>query len=232
MKERLVYSLAASMLFAFVLTAATGCSNSQPASSSAPPPETAVATSTTLPSVEIKSYMGKRLDPVASEPENAINGIQYIKVATYRLKVDGDVSRPLSLTYSQVTNMPAYKQVTTLNCVEGWSVTYLWQGVRLGDLLERAGYDASATVVIFKCSDGYSTSLPLDYILKNNILLGYKINGVTMSAAAGFPFQVVAEDKYGYKWAKWITEIDVSGDTSFRGYWEQRGYGNTATVGS
>ena len=226
-----------SLLVAAVLlaaTATTGCSViTRLAPSSAtpiPPAASQLTTATNLGSVEINDYRGKKLDAVRSEPENSIKGPQHIDKATYRLKVAGLVKTPLSLTYDQVTAMPAYQKVTTLNCVEGWSVTYLWTGVKLRDIFERAGYDPSATVVIFKCYDGYTTSLPLDFLVNRDILLAYKMNGVTMPPERGFPFQVVAEDQIGYKWAKWVTEIDISRDTDFRGYWELRGYDNTATV--
>jgi DMSO/TMAO reductase YedYZ molybdopterin-dependent catalytic subunit len=46
----------------------------------------------------------------------------------------------------------------------------------------------------------------------------------------GFPFQVVAQSKFGYKWAKWIDRIELSSDTDFKGYWESRGYSNNADV--
>ncbi|MDO8987071.1 MAG: molybdopterin-dependent oxidoreductase, partial [Coriobacteriia bacterium] len=63
-------------------------------------------------------------------------------------------------------------------------------------------------------------------IRDNDLLLAYKMNGVELPPERGFPFQLVAQDKWGYKWAKWIEEIEVSDDTSFKGYWEQRGYSN------
>jgi DMSO/TMAO reductase YedYZ molybdopterin-dependent catalytic subunit len=183
-----------------------------------------------LGTVEVRSYKGKRLDAVSTEPENSIKGPQHVDTNTYRLAVTGLVGKPLSLTYAQVTAMPAYKKATTLNCVDGWSVTYLWQGVLIKDLLARAGYDATAKIVIFRCADGYSESLPLDFVVGRDILLAYGMNGVVMPPERGFPFQVVAEDKWGYKWAKWVTGIEVSDNTYFAGYWETRGADNTATV--
>ena len=183
-----------------------------------------------LPAVEVRSYQGNDLSSVNDFHENSIRGPQHVDIKTYRLKIGGLVDQPLSLSYSDVTSMPAYQKVTTLNCVEGWSVTYLWTGVKLKDLLERAGYDKSAKVIIFRCYDGYSTSLPASYIVNRNILLAYRMNNVQTPPERGFPFQVIAEDQLGYKWAKWVTEIEVSNDTSFRGYWEQRGYENTAPV--
>ncbi len=52
------------------------------------------------------------------------------------------------------------------------------------------------------------------------------MNGLTLPEARGFPFQVVAEDKWGYKWAKWVTSIELSDNPNFKGYWESRGYNN------
>ena len=106
----------------------------------------------------------------------------------------------------------------------------LWQGVPVNDLLKEAGVSPNATTLIFYASDGYSTALPLDYVVQNNLILAYKVNNVTLPAAAGFPLMLVAQNQYGYKWIKWVTEIDVSNDSSYLGYWESRGYPNFATL--
>jgi DMSO/TMAO reductase YedYZ molybdopterin-dependent catalytic subunit len=114
--------------------------------------------------------------------------------------------------------------------VEGWDITILWEGVLVKDLLQEAGYNSSSNVVIFYAQDGYSTSLPLSYIINDNILIAYKMNGVVLPPQRGFPFQLVAESKYGYKWIKWITRIEVSNDVNYRGYWESRGFSNDADL--
>ena len=234
MRTRIAIAIALGVTVVLGAAASAGCSRlvrlAPPSATPIPPAASQLTTATDLGTVEIKSYKGKKLDAVASEPENSIKGPQHVDIAKYRLAVTGLVNTPLALGYGDVTAMPAFQKVTTLNCVEGWSVTYLWTGVRLKDLLERAGYDTNAKVVIFKCYDGYTTSLPLDFIVNNNILLAYKMNGVTIPPERGFPFQVVAEDQYGYKWAKWVTEIQVSNDPAYRGYWELRGYDNSATI--
>jgi DMSO/TMAO reductase YedYZ molybdopterin-dependent catalytic subunit len=232
MRIRLATALGIAMLFgALAVTGCTTFNRLLPSTATPiPPAASKLTTATDLGKVEVNSYKGKKLDVVASEPENSIKGPQHIDADTYRLAVTGLVKKPLSLKYGEVTAMPAFQKVTTLNCVEGWSVTYLWTGVKLRDVLEQAGYDTHAKILIFKCYDGYTTSLPLDFIVDRNILLAYKMNGVVMPPERGFPFQVVAEDQLGYKWAKWVTEIQVSNDTNYRGYWEQRGYDNTAPV--
>lgn len=179
-----------------------------------------------LGSSEVREYEGKDLSSVTDFRENSIKGPQVVPIDTYRLAVKGLVEEPLSLTYDQVIDRTPYKKVVTLNCVEGWSVDILWEGVKLEDLLKQAGYDETASTIIFRCYDGYSTSLPADFIRDNDILFAYRMNGLNLPTERGYPFQVVAEDKWGYKWAKWVTEIEVSDNADFEGYWEQRGYDN------
>jgi DMSO/TMAO reductase YedYZ molybdopterin-dependent catalytic subunit len=183
----------------------------------------------TLNAVEIRDYMGEKLGSINDFRENSISGPQYVNISTYKLTVTGLVQNEKAYTYSDVIDKHAhYEKVVTINCVEGWSVEILWEGVLLKDLLIEAGYDTGAQVVIFYAQDGYSTSLPLSYIVSNNIMIAYKMNGVVLPPNRGYPFQLVAESKYGYKWIKWITQIEVSNDTSFLGYWESWGYSNNA----
>ena len=177
------------------------------------------------------SYQGKLLTPITEQGNNAIKGTQYIDRASYRLQVDGLVKNPQNFTYDEILKMPQTSKVVDLNCVEGWSFTGKWTGVKMSDLFKKAEIIDNVSTVIFYSSDGYSTSLDLNYLLQNNIILAYKLNDVTLPPDRGFPFQLVAESKYGYKWAKWITRIEVSNDSSYRGYWEKNGYNNTANAG-
>jgi DMSO/TMAO reductase YedYZ molybdopterin-dependent catalytic subunit len=180
---------------------------------------------------EIREYEGQDLSSIGDFRENSIRGPQHINASTYRLTITGLVNKTLEYTYDDVINgFQKYQKVITLHCVEGWSVTILWEGFLLKDLLNEAGIDPNATVVIFRAYDGYSTSHPLDYLLNNDILIAYKMNDVVLPPERGFPFQLVAESKYGYKWIKWITSIEVSDDEGFRGYWESRGFSNDAIV--
>ncbi len=178
---------------------------------------------------EIREYNGTKLDSINDFRIEAIAGVQHINTSSYSLVVDGLVQNQTTYTYDNIIeNHTSYQEVVTLHCVEGWQVTALWQGVRVKDLLAESGYDQNAQVVIFYAQDGYTTSLPLSDIVNNNILIAYKVNNVTLPPEEGYPFQLVAEGKLGYKWIKWITQISVSNDTSFRGYWESNGYSNDA----
>jgi len=182
-----------------------------------------------LGSVEIREYEGKDLSSIEDFRENSIKGPQYIDLADYKLKVTGLVESPTEYTLADVIdNHQSYRKVVTLNCVEGWSATILWEGVMVNDLLEEAAVSPEAKVVIFHCYDGYTTSLPLDFIVDQDIIMAYRMNDVDIPPERGAPFQLVAESKWGYKWAKWITEIELSDDVNYKGFWESRGYSNEA----
>jgi len=184
-----------------------------------------------LESVEIREYQGEKLSSVNDFRENSIKGPQQVNIEDYHLEITGLVENPQTYTYDEViSGNQLYKKVVTLDCVEGWSATILWEGLLVEDLLTQASPLADAKVVIFHAYDGYTTSLPIDYIVKNNIIMAYRMNEILLPSERGFPFQLVAESKWGYKWAKWITEIELSDDVDYRGYWESRGYSNSADL--
>jgi len=180
---------------------------------------------------EVREYEGEDLSSVKDFRENSIKGPQYVDIENYQLEITGLVENPMSYSYDEVIEgYQNYKKAVTLYCVEGWDTTILWEGVLVSDLLAEAGPLPGAQVVIFHAYDGYTTSLPLDYIIDNDILMAYKMNEIVMPPERGFPFELVAESKWGYKWIKWITAIELSDDVDYRGYWESRGYSNNADL--
>jgi DMSO/TMAO reductase YedYZ molybdopterin-dependent catalytic subunit len=178
---------------------------------------------------EIQEYEGKQLDPFDREYDNSIKGPQQVDIAHYRLQVVGLVQTPQSLTYQEVLKLPIVKRAITLHCIEGWDEHLLFEGVRLADLFARAKPKKGVRTVIFYAADGYSSSLSYNDVTRLDIMLAAKINNRVLDAKRGFPFQVVAESKWGYKWVKWVTRIELS-DKPYTGYWEQRGYDNEANV--
>ena len=184
-----------------------------------------------LAGVQVKEYQGERLSALGDFHENSIKGPQRVDMDSYRLEVTGLVDKPLSYTYAGVVSgHKSYSKPVTLDCVEGWSVKILWEGVLVSDLINPAGVLPAANTVIFHAYDGYTTSMPLRYIQDKNIMLAYKINGVELPPERGFPFQLVAEDKWGYKWIKWVTKIELSDNPAYKGYWEQGGYSNDGAL--
>jgi len=213
-------SIASFLVLAVVLIVASGCGGG---GTTGEPQE--------LAPVEVREYEGVKLSPVDDFRENSIAGPQNIDVDGYQLKITGLVENPQNYTYDEVIdNHQHYEKVVTLNCVEGWSVTILWEGVLLRELLAGLEPLSTAKVVIFHAYDGYTTSLPLDYIMGKDIIMAYKMNGIALPLERGFPFELVAESKWGYKWIKWITEIELSDNVDYHGYWESRGFSNTADM--
>jgi DMSO/TMAO reductase YedYZ molybdopterin-dependent catalytic subunit len=190
-------------------------------------------TYTTVPGeVEAKEFQGVKLTSISAQRNNALKGTQNLNGNTYTLTIDGMVNHPLTLTYADLQAYPQISQLETLNCVEGWSFTAKWTGPSLSAIFADAGVQPGAVIAIFYTADvpvGY-TSLDLSYIDNNNIIIALKDNDITLTPDRGWPFQVVANGKYGYKWAKWVTRIELSSNTNFRGYWESNGYNNTGDV--
>jgi DMSO/TMAO reductase YedYZ molybdopterin-dependent catalytic subunit len=192
----------------------------------------AATTTGSMDEIEAVVYMGAALTPIKDQLNNALKGTQYIDRDTYTLTVDGLVDHPLTLTYDDLLAYPQESRLMDLDCVEGWDFTAKWTGPVLKNIFTAAGVRPEAKIAIFHTADvpeGYS-SLPVFYLTDNDIILALKLNDVTLPAERGFPFQVAAMHKYGYKWAKWVIRIELSDNTDFRGYWEKVGYNDNADV--
>ena len=184
-----------------------------------------------LQTVEIREYQGVNLSLLADIREPAIKGVQNIDKESYTLGIIGLLKEQKSYTYDEVIgDFENYKKVSTLYCVDGWDATVLWEGVLVRELIGETNPLPGAVTVIFYAADGYTTSFPIEYIMDNDIILAYKANGVVLTPSEGFPFQLVAESKWGYKWIRWVTNIELSYNDAYRGYWEDKGFVNDADV--
>jgi len=189
-----------------------------------------LASARDLGTVEISKYEGKPLNDFKALPDNSVRGPQTVDIASYRLVIDGAVRNPQRLTYPEILSHAHYQKLITLHCVEGWSATGLFEGILMKDLLAQADPLPSAVTVIFHGQDDYTTSLPLATVLERNMLLAYRVNNGDLVARNGYPFQLAAEDKLGYKWCKWVVRIELSTDPDFKEFWERQGFGNDAEV--
>jgi DMSO/TMAO reductase YedYZ molybdopterin-dependent catalytic subunit len=210
----------------------SGCAAREiPAEASQPADAVTAATMERYRDGELREYNGEALDPAVGPRDNSIKGVQTVDLSTYHLTIDGLVNEEQTLTYEQVTAMQSEEKLLRLYCVEGWNANILWQGVLLETLIASADPKGEANTVIFHAVDGYTTSLPLQEILDNHLILAYNANGIALPPEMGFPFIFVAEEKWGYKWARWVNRIELSSDESYQGYWEQRGYSNEGDLG-
>ena len=184
-----------------------------------------------LQTVEIREYQGANLSSLDDFKEPSIKGVQDVDMEVYTLDITGLLNEQKSYTYDEVIgDFENYKKVSTLYCVDGWDATVLWEGVLVRELIGETNPLPDAVTVIFYAADGYTTSFPISYIMDNDIILAYKANGLILPSSQGYPFQLVAESKWGYKWIRWVTKIELSYNDAYRGYWEDRGFVNDADV--
>jgi DMSO/TMAO reductase YedYZ molybdopterin-dependent catalytic subunit len=146
----------------------------------------------------------------------------------WRLAVDGAVESPLSLSFADLLALPQVEVEADFHCVTGWSILDVaFRGVRLETVLALARPAADATHVMSYAPDGYSTNLPLEEALKPDVLLVHAAGGRPLPAQHGGPVRIVVPQLWAWKGAKWLNRLELLRHDR-RGYWEIRGYSNTA----
>ncbi len=153
--------------------------------------------------------------------------------SAYRLKIDGLVANPLSLTLDELLRLPAVTERRFYQCVTGWSVpNTTWTGVRLSSLLDKAQPHSAAKALTFYSFDGeYTESLTMDQARQSDVLLAYKLQGKPLSQPQGAPLRLVVPGMYGYKFIKWLDRIELV-TKPIDGYWERNGYDRNAYIGA
>ena len=157
----------------------------------------------------------------------------------WRLKIDGLVKKPLSLSLDELKAMPSRTQITRHDCVEGWSAIGQWTGVPLGRLLESAELMPNAKYIVFRCADDleqsqdgsglYYESIDLVDAFHPQTIMAYAMNGQPLPVPHGAPLRLRVERQLGYKMAKYVMRIEAVEDFAKigfgkGGYWEDRGY--------
>lgn len=146
----------------------------------------------------------------------------------WRLRVEGLVEKKLSLTLSELVAFQHTNVIADFHCVTGWSrLDNRWEGIPFKSIVEAAKVRPEAKFVTFECGDGYTTSHPLPDLLKGNVLLALTLDGQGLAAEHGGPLRLIVPDKYAYKSAKWVEGIRFTAEEEL-GYWEERGYSDTA----
>lgn len=147
-------------------------------------------------------------------------------VGRFRLKVHGEVEKPLSLDFKQLLKMDQATRKADVHCVTGWTcLDTEFEGVRIEDLADRARVKRSARYVVFEAAHGYTANIPLRDALRPNAMVVHRMDGKRLRRAHGTPVRALVPDLYFWKSAKWLTGIRfVRKDEP--GYWEKRGYHN------
>ena len=155
-----------------------------------------------------------------------------IAPAAYRLRIEGHVEQPVTLTLADLRKLPRAEQVSDFHCVTGWSVMDVhWGGVRLADVIAPARpLDGWRSLRFISDEVPYDDSLTSEQALLGDVMLAVDMDGKPLSRPHGGPARVVMPQMYGYKSVKWVTRIEVRTDV-LPGYWEQHGYDADAWLG-
>ena len=153
--------------------------------------------------------------------------------AAWSMKVDGAVDRPFTISFAELRAMTPTHLDRDFQCVTGWRVADVrWTGVRLADLLDRAGVGAKGAAVRFTSFDGaYTESLTLEQARRPDVIVAYRLDGKPIGSDHGGPVRLYVAPMYGYKSIKWLDGISVTPEV-VPGYWEERGYDVDAWVGA
>lgn len=145
---------------------------------------------------------------------------------TWELKVGGEVDNPVSLNYQQLLKLPKTYMTADFHCVTRWSkYDVKWAGVRFKDLALIAKPKPTAATVVAWGAEGYTTNVPLNEMLLDNVLIAYELEGKPLSKEHGAPARIVNPNLYGWKGAKFLKRLEFL-DHDAPGFWETRGYNN------
>ncbi|MBT3374242.1 MAG: molybdopterin-dependent oxidoreductase [Lentisphaerae bacterium] len=153
----------------------------------------------------------------------------------YRLEIGGATTTPVSLSLDAIKGeFAAVSAAMVLQCMTNvhWGRVE-FTGARLLDVLESVGIPPDAHKIALHGADGFSSDLHLTAVREqpDAFLLAYAMNGVPISLDHGFPIRLTADGRYGYKWPKWLTRIELT-NTDFKGHYEgRRGWSDEARRG-
>ncbi len=147
---------------------------------------------------------------------------------SFELRVTGACRRETRLGWVDLLGLETVEDTSDFHCVTGWSkLDIRWQGVRVSTVLALAEPRETARFAVCHGSDGYTTNLPLEELLKDDVLLAHHADGAPLPRAHGGPVRMITPQLYAWKGTKWICAIELR-DTDAKGFWERNGYSNTA----
>jgi DMSO/TMAO reductase YedYZ molybdopterin-dependent catalytic subunit len=147
---------------------------------------------------------------------------------TWSLSIDGEVDAPYSLRWDELIALPQVEVTTDIHCVTRWSkLDTTWRGVRVRDLLERAGVKSSGTHVMAHSDGGYTTNIPLAALMDDDVLVAHEYEGKPLEPDHGAPLRLLVPSRYFWKSAKFLRRLEVLPEDR-QGFWELNGYHNDA----
>ena len=165
---------------------------------------------------------GQRL--VTNFPVLHAGSVMHVDRDSWRLTVSGLVEPCLTIGWEELLALPADEQISDIHCVTGWTqLDTRWKGVRASRLLEGLDVSDQARHSVIHATGGWTTNLPLDELLREDVLIAYEYDGAPISAEHGGPVRLLVPGLYLWKSAKWLQGIELTADQRL-GFWETRGY--------
>ena len=147
---------------------------------------------------------------------------------TWDFSVEGLVANPIKLSYKDFLKLPKKVSLSDFHCVTGWSrFDNNWEGVAIGTIIDLVKPFEEAKYVTVIAEQNYTTSLKLEDLLDDKVLLAYKLDNKPLEPAHGGPLRLIVPKKYAYKSAKWVRKLRFT-EKQELGYWETRGYSDSA----
>lgn len=151
-----------------------------------------------------------------------------INKTNWTLRVYGLVDNELDLGWDDFQRLPQVADTSDFHCVTRWSkLDVEWAGVSAQQLLMMAAPQANAKFVTLHAYDSYTTNLPLEALLDDDVIIAHSALGYPLTTAHGGPVRMVVPKRYAWKSAKWLKAIEVH-EEDRPGFWEDRGYHNEA----
>jgi DMSO/TMAO reductase YedYZ molybdopterin-dependent catalytic subunit len=146
----------------------------------------------------------------------------------WRLSVNGLVARPTVFSWEDFNALPQVEDISDFHCVTTWSkYDCRWSGVAFTSLYEYVQPAPEAQFVYFTSFDGYSTNVPLARCLDDDVLIATQFDGAPLPREHGGPARVIIPKLYAWKGAKFVSGLSFLAQDKL-GFWEVRGYSNSA----
>jgi DMSO/TMAO reductase YedYZ molybdopterin-dependent catalytic subunit len=178
--------------------------------------------------VEEKGFDPSRLPPgqylTERFPVLHVGDVPTYAPGEWNLTIGGLVDNPFALTFEELTALPSVTLTTDIHCVTKWSkFDTVWRGVKLKDLLDRAGIQDGATHVMGHAEYGYTANLPLEDALLDESMVVWEYEGEPIEPIHGGPVRLLVPNLYFWKSPKWLRGIEVM-NADKPGFWERNGY--------
>ena len=139
-------------------------------------------------------------------------------------KISGEVEAPLKLSWNEFRALPQTEVASDFHCVTRWSrLNNIWKGVLFVDVLKLVVPKASARHVLVLAEEGYTANVPLQDLLRPNVLFAFDHDGVPLTAEHGGPLRLIVPHLYAWKSVKWVRGFTLLEEDRL-GFWERSGY--------